>query len=118
MIVMKFGGTSVEDAAAVERVCGIIRERTQHARAAVVVSALGGVTDELVEISGEAAHGNSAAAHQRVRRLTARHLRVTRALLGRNAGPLANVLRSLLAELARVIDKVNGLRRLSPRTTD
>src|SRR5437868_15348419 len=118
MIVMKFGGTSVEDAAAIERVCGIIRGRTQHAHTAVVVSALGGVTDELVAISAEAAHANSAAAHQRVRRLTARHLKVTRALLGRNAAPVANVLRGLFAELARLVDKASGVRRLSPRATD
>ena len=65
MIVMKFGGTSVEDAGAIERVCEIVRERTQQARAAVVVSALGGVTDELLAIGGEAAHRNSAAAQER-----------------------------------------------------
>ncbi|MDJ0763980.1 MAG: aspartate kinase [Myxococcota bacterium] len=49
MIVMKFGGTSVKDAAAVDRVAGIISERV-HLNPVVVVSATGKTTDELVDI--------------------------------------------------------------------
>jgi len=45
--VLKFGGTSVEDAAAFERVAGIVREE-RGARPVVVVSAMSGVTDVLL----------------------------------------------------------------------
>src|SRR5215467_9025483 len=47
-IVMKFGGTSVEDAAAIERSCGIVGERITK-KPFVIVSALGGATNGLLE---------------------------------------------------------------------
>ena len=54
MIVMKFGGTSVAAAEAIRRVADIVRETAATSPAVVVVSALGGVTDELVHLIGEA----------------------------------------------------------------
>ena len=45
--VLKFGGTSVEDAAAFERVAEIVRAE-RRARPVVVVSAMSGVTDALL----------------------------------------------------------------------
>jgi len=59
MRVLKFGGTSVADAAAIRRVVHIVSGR-QGART-VVVSALAGVTDALLEISRRAAHDVDAA---------------------------------------------------------
>ena len=47
-IVLKFGGTSLDDAAALERLAGIVRAR-RDSRPAVVVSAMRGVTDALLE---------------------------------------------------------------------
>ena len=47
MIVMKFGGTSVENAAAIQRVAEIVRSRREN-HPVVVVSALAKVTDQLV----------------------------------------------------------------------
>jgi aspartate kinase len=48
MIVMKFGGTSVEDAVAMDRSCGIVAQRISR-RPFVVVSALAGTTNGLLE---------------------------------------------------------------------
>jgi len=48
MIVMKFGGTSVEDAAAIDRSCGIVAKRISR-KPLVVVSALAGTTNGLLE---------------------------------------------------------------------
>ncbi|HEX4564989.1 MAG TPA: aspartate kinase, partial [Vicinamibacterales bacterium] len=59
MRVLKFGGTSVADAAAIARVVGIVSER-RGART-VVVSALAGVTDTLLEISRRSADDLDAA---------------------------------------------------------
>ncbi len=50
MIVAKFGGTSVGDAAAIERAAGIIAERVPR-QPLVVVSALGGATNALIAIA-------------------------------------------------------------------
>ncbi len=47
-VVMKFGGTSVEDAAAIKRLCRLV-ERSWPDRPVVVVSALARVTDQLTE---------------------------------------------------------------------
>src|SRR5207248_146612 len=56
MIVMKFGGTSVESAEAIERVAGIVRER-QAKHPVVVVSAMGKTTNKLLAIAGAAVEG-------------------------------------------------------------
>src|SRR5207247_5692545 len=50
--VLKFGGTSVEDAAACARVAGIVRAHG-GSRPVVVVSALAGVTDALLGCARE-----------------------------------------------------------------
>ena len=56
MIVMKFGGTSVEDAGAIERAAGIVRARLER-RPLVVVSAMGRTTSRILAASEKAAAG-------------------------------------------------------------
>src|SRR5262245_33423893 len=56
MIVMKFGGSSVESAAAIERVAGIVRAR-EHLRPVVVVSAMGKTTNRLLGLADTAIKG-------------------------------------------------------------
>jgi len=57
MIVMKFGGTSVGSAKAIENVCNIIKNRLDI-NPIIVVSAVGGITDELLNSAKNAANGN------------------------------------------------------------
>ena len=57
MIVMKFGGTSVESAEAIERVAKIVASRSKRSPV-VVVSAMAKVTDQLVTMGQQAASGN------------------------------------------------------------
>jgi aspartate kinase len=60
VIVMKFGGTSVEDAAAVRRLIAIVLSRAQSrlgAQPVVVVSALARVTDQLLEAGSASVRG-------------------------------------------------------------
>ncbi len=85
MIVAKFGGTSVADAAAIARLTGIVRSRLA-ARPVVVVSALAGVTDALLAL-GPVVHGGDAAAlDAAIDALIERHAGVARDLPG---APLA-----------------------------
>jgi len=72
MIVMKFGGTSVEDAAAIDRSCSIVGERISR-KPFVVVSALGGATNGLLEAGNLAANGEMRAAMAIADRLEQRH---------------------------------------------
>jgi aspartate kinase len=59
MIVMKFGGTSVESAEAIARVAGIVRARLDR-KPVVVVSAMGKTTNKLLQVGNMAAEGNHA----------------------------------------------------------
>lgn len=59
MIVLKFGGTSVESAAAITRVAGIVRSRLDR-QPLVVVSAMGKTTNRLLAAADQAAAGNLA----------------------------------------------------------
>src|SRR5215831_20052787 len=72
-IVMKFGGTSVEDAAAIDRSCNIVRERISR-KPFVVVSALGGATNALLEAGSLAARGEIDKAMTIADRLEYRHV--------------------------------------------
>ena len=56
MIVMKFGGSSVESAAAIERVAGIVKAREPR-HPVVVVSAMGKTTNKLLAIAQTAIDG-------------------------------------------------------------
>src|SRR5262245_24610009 len=72
MIVMKFGGTSVEDAAAIDRSCHIVLERISR-RPFVIVSALGGATNMLLEAGSFAARSEIGKAMTIADRLEYRH---------------------------------------------
>ena len=60
-LVMKFGGTSVEDAAAIRRLIGIVESRISQ-QLVIIVSALAKVTDQLLEAGHAAANGRLGAA--------------------------------------------------------
>lgn len=78
MIVAKFGGTSVADAAAIRRLVSIA-QRDPDTRV-FVVSAMAGVTDALVASAGAAAAGRGDEADRLLAELAARHLRAADAL--------------------------------------
>jgi aspartate kinase len=73
MIVMKFGGSSVQDATAIRRVASIVATRLAE-QPVVVVSAMGGITDKLVQISETAARKELASALALLDAIRARHI--------------------------------------------
>lgn len=81
MIVMKFGGTSVESAAAIERVAGIVRARADR-KPLVVVSAMGKTTNKLLSAADKAAAGNLEGALRDAEELHAFHQKEARAVCG------------------------------------
>ena len=74
MIVMKFGGTSVESAAAITAVAGIIASRLSR-RPLVVVSAMGKTTNRLLAAADKAAASNLADALRDLEDIRAFHHR-------------------------------------------
>ena len=81
MIVCKFGGTSVQDAAAILRLVQIVLTR-QHERPVVVVSALARVTDSLVSLAESVRQGHGAAVEATLETLHDRHRAVAHELEG------------------------------------
>ena len=74
LVVMKFGGTSVEDAAAIGRTAAIVKGRvTQGKTPVVVVSAMARVTDQLLRAASCASQGDRTGALAMSSRLRARH---------------------------------------------
>ena len=109
-VVMKFGGSSVVDAAAIERVCGIVAgQRATGDSPVVVVSALGGVTDTLLALAAAARLGDSATLGAGLEELSRRHHDQARGLgvgndaalrdeLDRHVESLASTLREIQAD--------------------
>jgi aspartate kinase len=118
VVVMKFGGTSVEDAAAIGRVIGIVRSRN-GAQPVVVVSALAGVTDQLQEAGTAAAKGHLGSALATVRGIYVRHEGLADSLVGDSAyGALDRELRGEFRELESLLLDLAAAGRLDPKSQD
>jgi aspartate kinase len=115
MIVMKFGGTSVEDAPAITRVASIVAGRRTQ-KPVVVVSAMGGVTDVLVAMARGAAGTALPASLQSLEGLRERHYAAAEQL--KVAAQVNPQLQSLFASLEVVLRGIAALGELSPRTMD
>jgi aspartate kinase len=118
VIVMKFGGTSVGSAERIGAVAALVRERLSR-RPLVVVSALGGVTDQLIEGAHRAMRRDTGA-DDVLERLRHRHLVAVDALLP--SGPDRDRLRahveSVLGELRVLYRGVHYLGELTARSLD
>lgn len=117
MIVMKFGGTSVEDAKAITRVAAIVRGRLEQ-RPVVVVSAMARVTDQLQTMARAATAGDLDSALSLVKAVHERHHETARRLLGREHETLHPVLDESFHSLTELLRGVAALGELSPRSTD
>jgi aspartate kinase len=118
MIVMKFGGTSVQDSTAISRAADIVKNRLAL-KPIVVVSALAKVTDELIAIARAAGAGDRKAATERSRALRERHYTVTGELL--HTAIFTQFHSELEAEFEALDELLRGISavgELTPRTTD
>ncbi len=121
LVVMKFGGTSVEDPAAIARTAAIVAGRvTQGKQPVVVVSAMARVTDQLLRAAASAARGDRTGALAIASRLRSRH-RDTAAALIRNPAEAAALI-SLIDQKFDLLDEIlRGLAailELTPRISD
>ena len=117
MIVMKFGGTSVQDADAINNAASLIECRIQD-RPLVVVSACAGVTNALRELAQDALKGNRRDAVLSIESLRERHQSIAKQLL---LPARARVFRSLdqhCAELRDIVFGISTLMELTPRVLD
>jgi aspartokinase/homoserine dehydrogenase 1 len=118
--VMKFGGTSVGDAARIRSAATIAAEATKHRSVVVVVSAMSGVTNTLIAAAGKAAAGDEAAAEAMASSVHTKHRETIDALINN-----IEHRRELLAEIDALIERAANycrgcalLGELSPRALD
>ena len=116
LVVMKFGGTSVEDAAAIRRLIGIVKSRL-NAQAVVVVSALARVTDQLLEAGKAAASGHLGAALSCVRSMYVRHELLAEELLGPDHG-MGGEFRREFGELESLLGDLERSREMDLQAQD
>ncbi len=109
MIVMKFGGSSVESADAIQRVAGIVAGRAAR-HPVVVVSAMGKTTNRLLAIADEAVAGRRDAALVQLLELQTFHL-----LEGSSVDGSVD---AHFAELAELVKGLAILGELTPRSID
>jgi aspartate kinase len=119
MIVAKFGGTSVGDAAAIRRTADIVKNRLAR-KPVVVVSAMAGTTNALLGAAEQASAGNLVAAIAMVQQQRERHLAAVRELLGSGAAAdeLAATESALLDEFAHLVEALSVLGHATPRSID
>ena len=119
MIVVKFGGTSVGDADAIERTAAIVKGRLDR-QPAVVVSALGGATNALLAIGEQSAKGHLIGALRGVETLRDRHFQQCEKLLGTSAeaAEVAAEMSATFDELASLAEALSVLGHATPRSFD
>src|SRR5580704_5877482 len=111
MIVMKFGGSSVESRKAIERVAGIVYQR-RHQNPIVVVSAMGKTTNRLLAIAADAVAGRREAALASLGELREFHLREAKGL------PAHDAMKTHFEELGELIKGVAIMGEFTPRASD
>ena len=120
IVVMKFGGTSVEDATAMGRTAAIVAGRRQRGLGAVVVvSAMAKVTDQLLAAAAAAGRGDRAGALAISARLRNRHIDTAADLL--ETARLLALRVTLDQEFDALDDLLRGIAavgELTPRTND
>jgi aspartate kinase len=121
IVVMKFGGTSVEDAAAINRSAAIVAGRVAKGKSPVVVaSAMAKVTDQLLRAAAAAADGDRTGALAISSRLRSRH-RDTACELVKGADArkdTACLLDEMFDGLDEIIRGLASIRELTPRISD
>jgi aspartate kinase len=118
---MKFGGTSVEDPAAIARTAAIVAGRLALGKQpVVVVSAMARVTDQLLRAAASAAAGDRTGALAISSRLRARHRDTAAALVKdfANASTLQNLIDQKFDSLDEILRGLAAILELTPRISD
>jgi len=115
---MKFGGSSVANAENIRKIASIVKQAAQNKKTVVVVSALGGVTDQLLSAGNLAAGGNERY-RELLQQLEQRHLDMVRELLPvTNQSSTLSLVKQHFNTLESICDGVFLLQELSPRIQD
>lgn len=117
---MKFGGTSVGSAQRIEDLTNIVSSYKDQ-QPIVVVSAMSGITNLLIEASEKAALGEYNAFYRCMDEVTQKHLQCLENLFDKNREmlkPLNEYVLSHIKEVRNLLEGVATLKELTPRTSD
>jgi aspartate kinase len=120
-IVMKFGGTSVANGENIRNVANLIAKHVdQDYKIVAVISALEGVTDELVEAAEQAKKGNKAYIQESVQRILERHVTAAKKAIENEyiQTEVEQILRTSIDELEKVLTGIVYLGELTPKSKD
>ncbi len=121
LLVMKFGGTSVGSVDAINRAVEIVQtNRVDWPRTLVVLSALSGVTNLLLDTAAEAAAGNQTIGGEAAETLRGRHLETAVGLLhdGERLRRYSEEVRLLCEEFDHLCGAIAVLGEATPRALD
>ncbi|MDP1677633.1 MAG: lysine-sensitive aspartokinase 3 [Bacteroidota bacterium] len=118
MIIMKFGGTSVEDAKAIKNLTEIVKKEIPR-KPIVIVSACSGITNQLLQTANLAAEGKKEEALNLVAKIESHHKKIVKDLFdGDTQRFLTKHLASIAEELAALVNGVVVLGELTNRSLD
>jgi aspartate kinase len=118
--IMKFGGTSVGDASSIEKVVDIIRDAARESDLVVVVSAMSGVTSQLIDAAVQSALGDRLSVAAIFHELRRRHVAVVNALIHSAAerSRIGCEMDRLFQEGEQLCQCTMRMRELTPSTRD
>ncbi|HEY8387145.1 MAG TPA: bifunctional aspartate kinase/homoserine dehydrogenase I [Parasegetibacter sp.] len=118
MQVLKFGGSSMADANSINKVIAVIQKKQNQGKIIVVVSAMSGVTDKLIQSGMHASNGNEEYRNI-ISDMELKHLTLVRSLMPvTEQSSLLSRVKQLINELESVCDGVFILRELSISARD
>ncbi len=118
MQVIKFGGSSVASAQNINKVVDIIKNKKETEKIITVVSALGGITDLLLQCANLASVGNEAYKNV-LQEIETRHLNTVKELIPvTQQSSLLSTVKKMCNEIEDICNGIFLLGELSARTTD
>ncbi len=118
MIVMKFGGTSVEDATAMRRLVSIVRQHL-HCQPIIVVSAMARVTNSLLDCARLMAKGRDLEVRTKLDEISTRHEAAAAELaLPEEQADLRVALQAQMGELLSTLDDIRRQGAVTPALSD
>jgi aspartokinase/homoserine dehydrogenase 1 len=118
MRVLKFGGSSVANAENINKIVSTLKERIGKEKLVVVVSALGGITDALINSVAMASRGEELYKEE-LQKIENRHLEMVKELIPiSQQSHLLSLVKRHCNEIEDICSGVFLLQELTPRTKD
>ena len=119
-IVMKFGGTSVATGENIRHVVDLVTENTKTDRVAVVVSALAGVTNSLIDVAEQAKKSDEKHIQRFIKELLNKHLEAISTAISSKLvqKEVTQITQKTLAELEKVLTGICYVGEVTPKSRD